>query len=345
MREPLRELRELRDAGLLPEIEYRDGARPSLLVERLQRLLCMYTLHQPRRWLSETLDVSAVLRAAVRVVMGLPLPSMHEGAPLYTTATIQQGGQASASNIRLVQPPPPLSPLVHQPESRATESQQLKESPPRRQQVSPRPSSRPVRPAAQSSLVSEAVPPQRQVSQDFKADSSRSNQAIAAVFQGKLTVASRGLKVPRAPVTERWPEPMVLPYVGLGTWLISGDEMADIVHSAYEAGYRHFDTADIMHGPDVEFCMFNKQIGQGLAGKPRSSYHINSKLNGWNHSPEKVRPSIERTLDELGLVGDDRYLDCYYLHFVSVWEENTAPFPMSQKDDCVLTDIPFDETW
>ena len=35
VREPLRELRELRDAGLLPEIEYRDGARPSLLVERL----------------------------------------------------------------------------------------------------------------------------------------------------------------------------------------------------------------------------------------------------------------------------------------------------------------------
>ena len=228
----LAELLDLRDAGLLPEIEYRD---------------------------------------CVRSLMGLApcTATVHEGPPL--AMYLAPGGAAAARAPPL--PSEPAAPCVAAPAEASASAGLVRKSshavrrvrsPPGRASASPGPAATAKR---SEMVVAESVPPQRAMSQRIKS-----------------TVASRGLKVARAPVTERWPKPLVLPYVGLGTWLIAEEEMAETVRAAYDAGYRSFDTADRMESDNVQFCLLNEEIGKGLAGKPRSSYIINmssSRSRAW----------------------------------------------------------------
>ena len=129
-----------------------------------------------------------------------------------------------------------------------------------------------------------------------------------------------------------------LPALGLGTWKAHGGEVADAVQAALELGYRHIDCASI-YGNEAEIGpVLQRALGDG--GVRREELWITSKL--WNdcHSPEQVRPAVERSLAALGL----RQLDLYLMHW-PIAHRHGVLMP-SQADEMIpLEQLPLSDTW
>ncbi|MDS0257836.1 aldo/keto reductase [Haloarcula sp. S1CR25-12] len=92
---------------------------------------------------------------------------------------------------------------------------------------------------------------------------------------------------------------MDLPPVGLGTM---GIDDPDVVETAIDAGYRHFDTAQIYENERV--------VGDGLAGADRAELTVATKLWTDSLAADDVRTGTERSLDRLGL----DLVDLLYVH-------------------------------
>ena len=108
------------------------------------------------------------------------------------------------------------------------------------------------------------------------------------------------------------------PTLGLGTWQIQDDSVAEVVCQAVALGYRSIDTAAIYKN--------EKGVGRGIkeCGVAREELFITTKL--WNdaHAHGLSRPAFEDSLERLGL----DYVDLYLIHwpaprealFVQAWE-------------------------
>jgi len=96
---------------------------------------------------------------------------------------------------------------------------------------------------------------------------------------------------------------VLMPWVGLGVWQASGDDVINAVKWAVEAGYRHIDTASI-YGNE-------KEVGIGLkeCGVSRHDLFVTSKL--LHHGYESAITSCEETLRDL----QTDYLDLYLIHW------------------------------
>jgi 2,5-diketo-D-gluconate reductase A len=94
-----------------------------------------------------------------------------------------------------------------------------------------------------------------------------------------------------------------MPLLGFGTWQIDDSDAPAAVSSALEAGYRHIDTA----------TGYSNQRGVGKAiadsGLAREDVFVTTKLPPDN--AEKVRETIEESLDQLGL----DHLDLWLVHW------------------------------
>lgn len=108
-----------------------------------------------------------------------------------------------------------------------------------------------------------------------------------------------------------------IPSLGFGTYKVT-ENIAPIVTSALEVGYRHIDTAQ-MYGNEAE-------VGQAWTsfGVPREELFLTSKLDNPNHAPADARASFERTLSDLRT----DYVDLFLIHW---------PMPNSYNGDYAAT--------
>ena len=108
-----------------------------------------------------------------------------------------------------------------------------------------------------------------------------------------------------------------IPQLGLGTWPLSDSEVAPVIVTAVELGYRHIDTA-AKYGNETG-------VGQGIrdSGVPRADLFVTTKLDGGYQGDDRA---IAGLADSLGRLGLD-YVDLLLIHwpvpardlYVSTW--------------------------
>ena len=95
-----------------------------------------------------------------------------------------------------------------------------------------------------------------------------------------------------------------IPQLGFGVFQVPPEDTARITGQAFEAGYRHIDTAQ----------MYGNEAGVGEAvkasGIAREELFITSKLNNGFHEPETARKAFE---DTIAAIGD--YVDLFLIHW------------------------------
>lgn len=102
-----------------------------------------------------------------------------------------------------------------------------------------------------------------------------------------------------------------IPQLGLGTWLIPNDKVADAVKSAVKIGYRHIDTAQV-YGNE-------RGVGQGVreCGISREELFLVSKVAAECKTYKETVASIDKSLSRMGL----NYLDMMIIHSPQPWAE------------------------
>ena len=109
-----------------------------------------------------------------------------------------------------------------------------------------------------------------------------------------------------------------IPQLGFGVFQVPPEQTADTVTKAFEAGYRHIDTAQ-MYGNEQE-------VGVAIANTdiPRDELFVTSKLNNGFHAPDDARRAFDDTMAKLGL----EQIDLFLIHW---------PLPAVDPDQYVET--------
>ena len=105
------------------------------------------------------------------------------------------------------------------------------------------------------------------------------------------------------------PHGVEIPKLGLGTWMIDDDKVAEAVRAAVKIGYRHIDTAQ---------GYFNERgVGEGIrtCGLPRQDIFVTTKLDAAIKDYEGATAAIEGSLQKLGL----DYIDLMIIHSPQPW--------------------------
>ena len=96
-----------------------------------------------------------------------------------------------------------------------------------------------------------------------------------------------------------------IPQLGFGVFQIDPEKTAETVQAAFDAGYRHIDTAQ-MYGNEAE-------VGEAIAnsGLSRDQLFITTKCNNSNHGYDDAQRALDESLGKLGL----EYVDLYLIHW------------------------------
>ena len=127
-----------------------------------------------------------------------------------------------------------------------------------------------------------------------------------------------------------------IPAFGLGTYLSPPDQVEAAVIAAVKAGYRHIDCAAV-YGNERAVGAALKRVFEFC---PREELWITSKLWCASHKQEDVVPTLEKTLDDLGL----KYLDLYLVHWPVALKKGVG-LPEKHEDFYSLEEVPLMETW
>lgn len=102
-----------------------------------------------------------------------------------------------------------------------------------------------------------------------------------------------------------------IPTLGLGTWFIDDDKVADAVKDAVDLGYRLLDTAQA-YGNE-------RGVGEGVrnCGLKREEIFVTSKVAAEHKTYEEAKAGIDETLKKMGL----DYLDMMIIHSPQPWVE------------------------
>lgn len=105
-----------------------------------------------------------------------------------------------------------------------------------------------------------------------------------------------------------------IPQLGVGTYGRTGDEGIQAILAAIEIGYRHIDTAQSY---DTE-----GNVGEAIrrSGLPRSDFFVTTKVADTNLAKADFLPSVEKSLDTLGL----DQVDLLLIHWPS--QNDQVPF-------------------
>lgn len=100
-----------------------------------------------------------------------------------------------------------------------------------------------------------------------------------------------------------------IPQLGLGTWFIHDDIVADAIKEAVNVGYRHFDTAQA-YGNE-------RGVGEGIrnCGIPREEIFVTSKVAAEHKTYDEAMAGIDETIEKMGL----DYLDMMIIHSPQPW--------------------------
>ncbi len=101
-----------------------------------------------------------------------------------------------------------------------------------------------------------------------------------------------------------------IPQIGLGTWLIDDDKVAEIVKAALQLGYRHIDTAEAYEN--------ERGVGEGirLSGVPREEIFLQTKLIAEAKNYEDAKKEIAQSFEKLGV----DYIDLMIIHSPQPWD-------------------------
>ena len=102
---------------------------------------------------------------------------------------------------------------------------------------------------------------------------------------------------------------VLIPKIGLGTWMVEDEDAEQVVASAIKAGYRHIDTAQAYEN--------EAGVGRGIkAGSvPRDQLFITTKLAAEAKSYDEAKKAIDESLAKLDL----DYIDMMIIHSPQPW--------------------------
>lgn len=102
-----------------------------------------------------------------------------------------------------------------------------------------------------------------------------------------------------------------IPKLGLGTWLIDNEKVVDVVKDAFEAGYRHIDTAQAYENEEG--------VGKAIreSGIAREELFVTSKIAAEAKTYDEAYNSIIDSLNKMGLA----YLDLMIIHSPEPWAD------------------------
>ena len=102
-----------------------------------------------------------------------------------------------------------------------------------------------------------------------------------------------------------------IPRIGLGTWLIANERVAEVIKTAVKIGYRHIDTAQAYENEEG--------VGKGIkeCGVPREELFITTKVLAEIKDYEGAYNSVIESLKKLDL----DYLDLILIHSPEPWIE------------------------
>ncbi|XP_076472191.1 aldo-keto reductase 1B-like isoform X2 [Babylonia areolata] len=117
------------------------------------------------------------------------------------------------------------------------------------------------------------------------------------------------------------------------------EEVIQAVKAAVRCGYRHIDCAAIYRNERAVGHALKELIVEGVI--TREDIFVVSKL--WNtcHRPDLVRPSLMKTLEDLGL----KYLDLYLMHWPMAYKEGGDFLPTDENGKVLFSDVDYLETW
>lgn len=97
-----------------------------------------------------------------------------------------------------------------------------------------------------------------------------------------------------------------IPKIGFGVYLSPKDVCVKSCKKAFEAGYRHIDTA--------QYYANEEQVGQALAesGLPREDMYITSKIMTAGEDVESTYKMVVESVEKLA--GKDGYADLFLIH-------------------------------
>ncbi|XP_073506340.1 aldo-keto reductase family 1 member C1-like [Phyllobates terribilis] len=133
-----------------------------------------------------------------------------------------------------------------------------------------------------------------------------------------------------------------MPVIGFGTYApktYTKQQAMEGTKSAIEVGYRHIDGA-AMYDNEVE-------VGQAIRAKiadgtvKREDIFYTGKLWGNNHTPERVRPALEKSLKDLQL----DYMDLFLIHTPVAFKPGDDLYPKGENGNMIFHNTDIRDTW